>query len=227
LQVDLGATYSISQVVLSWEAAYAKAYQIQVSNDSNNWTAIYNTTNGAGGIETLNVNGSGRYVRIYGTARATAYGYSLWEFAVYGSGVTPPPPIQWSSIKAMANGNFVSADNAGASPLIANRTTAQGWEKFQIVNNGDGTISFLSMANGKYVSADISTTGGNKLIAQATTIQQWEKFKQVDLGNGTVAFQALANNQFVSCDLNTGAPTLIADRAAVGGAWEAFVVSPA
>jgi chitinase len=83
------------------------------------------------------------------------------------------------------------------------------------------------MANGKYVTADISTTGGNKLIAQATTIQQWEKFKQVDLGNGTVAFQAMANNQFVTCDLSTGSPVLYATRAAVGGAWEAFVISPA
>ena len=28
------------------------------------------------------VTGTGRYVRMYGTARATAYGYSLWEFIV-------------------------------------------------------------------------------------------------------------------------------------------------
>ncbi|MEC0128895.1 hypothetical protein [Paenibacillus pabuli] len=25
-----------------------------------------------------------RYVRMYGTVRATIYGYSLWEFEVYG-----------------------------------------------------------------------------------------------------------------------------------------------
>ncbi|WP_251037443.1 discoidin domain-containing protein [Paenibacillus albidus] len=25
-----------------------------------------------------------RYVRMYGTERATQYGYSLWEFEVYG-----------------------------------------------------------------------------------------------------------------------------------------------
>jgi beta-glucosidase len=31
------------------------------------------------------VSGSGRYVRMYGTARATGYGYSIWEFQVYGS----------------------------------------------------------------------------------------------------------------------------------------------
>nr|WP_052568762.1 discoidin domain-containing protein [Ktedonobacter racemifer] len=85
LQVDLGATASISQVVLNWESAYARAYQIQVSSDGTNWSSIYSTTTGAGGTETLNISGTGRYVRMYGTQRATGYGYSLWEFQVYGT----------------------------------------------------------------------------------------------------------------------------------------------
>ena len=84
LQVDLGATASITQVVLQWEAAYATAFQIQTSSDGTNWTTIYSTTTGTGGTQTLNVTGTGRYVRMYGTARATQYGYSLWEFQVYG-----------------------------------------------------------------------------------------------------------------------------------------------
>ena len=33
----------------------------------------------------LPVSGSGRYVRMYGTARGTPYGYSLWELQVYGN----------------------------------------------------------------------------------------------------------------------------------------------
>ena len=85
LQVDLGATHTITQVVLNWEAAYAKAFQIQTSNDGTTWTTIYTTTTGTGGVQTIPVSGSGRYVRMYGTQRATGYGYSLWEFQVYGS----------------------------------------------------------------------------------------------------------------------------------------------
>ena len=85
LQVDLGATHTISQVVLNWENAYAKAFQIQTSNDGTTWTTIYSTTTGTGGVQTIPVSGSGRYVRMYGTQRATGYGYSLWEFQVYGS----------------------------------------------------------------------------------------------------------------------------------------------
>ncbi len=85
ITVDLGATHSISKVVLNWEPAYAKSFQIQTSTDNTNWTSIYSTTTGAGGTQTLDITGSGRYVRMYGTARATVYGYSLWEFQVYGT----------------------------------------------------------------------------------------------------------------------------------------------
>jgi len=94
VEVDLGGTATLNQVVLNWEAAYGKAFQIQVSADNSTWTTLYSTTTGAGGVQTLTVTGSGRYVRMYGTQRGTAYGYSLWEFQVYGtiSGGTTPPP---------------------------------------------------------------------------------------------------------------------------------------
>jgi hypothetical protein len=85
LTVDLGATHTISQVALYWESAYAKAFQIQTSNDGTTWTTIYSTTTGTGGTQTLAVSGTGRYIRMYGTVRATGYGYSLWEFQVFGS----------------------------------------------------------------------------------------------------------------------------------------------
>src|SRR5436305_1940780 len=92
IQVDLGATATVSQVVLQWEAAYASAFQIQVSTDAATWTTVYSTTTGTGGTQTLDVAGSGRYLRVSGTARATPYGYSLWELAVRttGGGTTLP-----------------------------------------------------------------------------------------------------------------------------------------
>ena len=85
LQVDLGSVQSFNRVLLGWEAAYAKAYTVQVSNDGSNWSTIYTTTAGNGGFDDLQINGTGRYVRVNGTGRATAYGYSLWEFGVYRS----------------------------------------------------------------------------------------------------------------------------------------------
>ena len=79
-----GATYSTNRVVLSWETAYGSAYQIQVSTDGSTWTTIYSTSSGNGGTDDLSVSGSGRYVRMYGTTRGTQWGYSLFEFEVYG-----------------------------------------------------------------------------------------------------------------------------------------------
>ncbi|GAB2612161.1 hypothetical protein Aab01nite_67770 [Paractinoplanes abujensis] len=91
LQVDLGSSQAISRVELNWETAAAKAFQIQVSDNASSWTSIYSTTTSTGGNQNLTVNGTGRYVRMYGTQRTTGYGYSLWEFKVYGGGGTTPP----------------------------------------------------------------------------------------------------------------------------------------
>ncbi|MBB5868179.1 hypothetical protein F4553_001558 [Allocatelliglobosispora scoriae] len=92
LQVDLGASATVNQFVLQWEAAYAKSFQLQVSTDATNWTTIYTTTTGPGGNQTVNATGTGRYVRLYGTQRANGYGYSLFEFKVYGTPTTTGGP---------------------------------------------------------------------------------------------------------------------------------------
>jgi len=86
LYVDLGSVYTIKQVVLRWEAAYGRGYKLQVSHDASSWSDVYSTTAGAGGVDdiTLSSPASGRYVRLLGTQRATTFGYSLWEFEVYG-----------------------------------------------------------------------------------------------------------------------------------------------
>ncbi|MYV57040.1 hemagglutinin protein [Streptomyces sp. SID3212] len=86
ISVDLGGTYTISQVKLNWEAAYATSYRIQTSANGSSWTDVHTTTTGDGATDDLTVNGTGRYVRVYGTARGTAFGYSLLEFEVYGTG---------------------------------------------------------------------------------------------------------------------------------------------
>ncbi|WP_406064830.1 glycosyl hydrolase family 8 [Streptomyces sp. NBC_01077] len=85
IRIDLGADHTISRVKLNWEDAYGKTYRIQTSADGSTWSDVYSTTAGDGATDDLTVSGSGRYVRMYGTGRGTAYGYSLWEFEVYGA----------------------------------------------------------------------------------------------------------------------------------------------
>ncbi|KUL59968.1 hypothetical protein ADL28_17070 [Streptomyces violaceusniger] len=83
LQVDLGTSTPLTHVQLVWEAAYAKAYTLQTSDDGQSWRTIREVTDGNGGVDDFDVSGTGRYVRVHGTARGTGYGYSLYEFGVY------------------------------------------------------------------------------------------------------------------------------------------------
>ncbi|MEU6036817.1 discoidin domain-containing protein [Actinomadura sp. NPDC047616] len=92
VQVDLGSARNICRVDLSWEAAYGRDFRIQASRDGTSWTDLATVTGGTGGTAAYNVTGSGRYVRMYGTARGTGYGYSLWEFAVHVEDGDEPPP---------------------------------------------------------------------------------------------------------------------------------------
>ncbi|MFF7969822.1 discoidin domain-containing protein [Streptomyces sp. NPDC007905] len=84
IQVDLGTRTTFRHVQLLWEASYAKSYTVQTSDDGRTWQAVRTVTDGNGGVDDFDVTGTGRYVRINGTARGTGWGYSLYEFGVYG-----------------------------------------------------------------------------------------------------------------------------------------------
>ena len=91
IYVDLEADYDISKIVLNWEGNGAKEYKVQISNDGQNWTDISHITDGKGGIDELTYkNTTGRYVRMLGIEPGGIYGYSLWEFEVYGEAVLEP-----------------------------------------------------------------------------------------------------------------------------------------
>ncbi|WP_026508795.1 discoidin domain-containing protein [Butyrivibrio sp. MC2013] len=86
IYIDLGSKKYINKVILDWEAAYASAYEIQVSDDAYNWQKVYETNDGKGGSEEISFNSVNcRYVKMQGIRRATGYGYSLWELEVYAN----------------------------------------------------------------------------------------------------------------------------------------------
>jgi len=144
LQVDLGSTATISQVVLQWETAYGKAFQIQVSNDASTWTSIYSTTTGTGGTQTLNVTGTGRYVRMYGTARGTQYGYSLWEFQVYGTTGT--------------GGSCSTTDSALNAPATASSLENATFTAAAAVDGNTGTRWSSAFSDPQWLQVDLGST---------------------------------------------------------------------
>ncbi|MEU1707608.1 family 20 glycosylhydrolase [Streptomyces sp. NPDC005706] len=100
LQVDLGASQSIGRVKLAWEAAYGKAYQVQMSQDGTTWTTIYSTSTGNGDTDDLTgLSGQGRYLRLTLTQRGTTYGYSLYGVEVYSPDLAQARPTTASSVE--------------------------------------------------------------------------------------------------------------------------------
>jgi hypothetical protein len=181
LQVDLGTTATIGSVTLQWETAYAKAFEIQVSSDGANWTDVYSTTTGTGGDQTVSVNGSGRYVRMYGTQRATQYGYSLWEFQVYGTAGGTAPPAQATLISQGRPATASSTENAGTPAADAvDGNTATRWSSaasdpqwLQVDLGATSTISQVVLnwetAYGKAFTIQTSDDGSSWTAIYSTT----------------------------------------------------------
>ena len=84
IYVDLGAIYNLCRVTLFWENALGSDFTIDVSNDATTWIPLATITGNSSLKDTISVAGSGRYVRMNGSARGTAFGYSLYEFSVFG-----------------------------------------------------------------------------------------------------------------------------------------------
>ena len=122
------------------------------------------------------------------------------------------------SLRAHANGRYVTAEHAGSLPLIANRTAIGVWEQFDQIDLGGGYIALRAHANGRYVTAE--SAGSKPLIANRTAIGAWEKFKLVINSDGSLSLLASANGRYVTAE-SAGSKPLIANRTAVG-VWEKF-----
>lgn len=83
IYVDLGEKSYVSYVTFVWEPAYASLYEVQISDNGELWTTV-KRVNGRGGMENIDLNCETRYVRMNGLERATDYGFSIYEFEVYG-----------------------------------------------------------------------------------------------------------------------------------------------
>ncbi|MFD0581014.1 DUF1996 domain-containing protein [Dactylosporangium darangshiense] len=192
LQVDLGAPASLDRVVLNWERAYATAFQIQTSLDGADWATVYSTTTGTGGRQTLTVSGLARYVRMYGTARSSGYGYSLWEFQVFAKSSAPAtatvaPPSSGTASPAPSSAGPVPTGAAGyimaPNPVTNVKPSHEvppnkgGFHEFQAncsvsrTNLGDDPIVFPNLPGASH----LHTFMGNTTTNAASTVESLSK----------------------------------------------------
>ena len=91
--VDLGQVYNVERIVLTWGMnAYGRVYDIDVSDNGQEWTTVLSVTDGDGLTDDLRLSASGRYIRMFGYERDTRWGYSFIEFEVYGNNHSEPLP---------------------------------------------------------------------------------------------------------------------------------------
>ena len=227
IYVDLQGTYNITEVELNWEAAYATSYQIQVSSDATNWTTIYSTNSGAGGIEDLTgLSGTGRYVMMYGTARGTVYGYSLWEFEVFGTVPTPTDltataantqvALSWNASPGATSYNVKSAAVSGGTyTTVANVTTTSytntslfnGTTYYYVVS---ALNTFSESANSTEVSATptnhppVLAAISNQTILAGRTLLVTNSASDADSPPQTLAFSLLIAPTNAAINSNSG-----------------------
>jgi beta-glucanase (GH16 family) len=152
LYVDLGASYAVNRVKITWEAAYGKDYQVQVSSNASSWTTIKTITNNTTLVnDHTGLSGTGRYIRIYGTARGTAYGYSIFELEVYGT----PGTTSTVCTGTAANGDY--------SYEVSTTGGTVNWKFIPLAPIQGSTLAILyvKVGNGGYAGYPMTASGSN------------------------------------------------------------------
>lgn len=160
ITVDLGEVKNITDVILKWETASAKNYTIDYSSDNINWQTAVNQTNMSAVANRVDrmydVNISARYVRMLGSSRTTSYGYSIYEFQLYGTAQTGNVPNLSFAIQ-----NSVTK-NAGESAFtnLASSTNSSGNITYSSSNTSVATVNAAT--------GEVTLTGAGVATISAT-----------------------------------------------------------
>ncbi|MDD5310935.1 MAG: discoidin domain-containing protein [Candidatus Omnitrophica bacterium] len=96
LQIDLGRTEDLVGLIINWEAAYARSYDVLISEDGKNWENAYSTSEGEGVVDDVYFGRKkARFIKLDFKERGTAWGYSIWEIRI--KGLDDEIPIKTSS----------------------------------------------------------------------------------------------------------------------------------
>lgn len=136
-----------------------------------------------------------------------------------GGGTTTPAPNSMKiGIRSLANGKYVTAEQAGTQSLIANRDSVGLWETFTITTTSGDQRTLKAAVDNEFVCAEAA--GTRPLIANRGSAGVWETYALVTNPDGSFSFRAFANNKFVTAEAG-GSQPLIANRDSVGQ-WEKF-----
>lgn len=136
--------------------------------------------------------------------------------------LTAPTSNEVVTLFSSANNKYVSAEDAGASPLTSTRTAADGWEKFLVVDLGGNVVAFQSQANGKFVT--VSSGATPSLVANGAKVSKAAKFTWTANADGTSYLKSSANGRYLTVD-TTKNPAVVVASAKTAGTAQAFGVT--
>ncbi|MBS2551884.1 family 20 glycosylhydrolase [Catenulispora sp. NL8] len=225
LQVDLGSVQTVNRVVLAWETAYGKDYQIQLSNDGTNWTTVYTRANGTGGTETLTFpNATGRYLRMYGTARGTQYGYSLWEFEAFNdanSGVRGTHTVTTGS-QALDD---PASSTATGTQLITWGLQGGKNQQWTFTEQADGSYQLTNGVSGLCVDVTGSSSAAGAAVIQWTCTGNANQHWNVTALAGGGYTIASANSGLLLTTASTANNALVTQENNSGSALQHWSIS--
>ena len=170
LQVDLGSSHSVCSVTLNW-ASYASAFSIQTSDDGTSWSTLASSGASKNGDQTLSVAGSGRYIRMYGTARGdSSTGYSVREFEVYGLADARSPvftsPASTSFTQGVRDKFTVTTVGVPAVSHLTESGILPAGLRF--TDAGDGTAAIAGTPTGAVGDYPVTLTASNGVPPDAS-----------------------------------------------------------
>ncbi|MGW0883591.1 discoidin domain-containing protein [Streptomyces sp. NPDC002671] len=235
VSVDLGTQSTIDSMDLYWEAAYAVDYQLQVSDDNRTWRTVYepspaeiaarradvtSPSDAAGLHDTVKLPSpvTGRYVRMLGKERRSFYnpapataqfGYSLYEFQVWGTGGSDL--AAYPALPADQSGTYRTTffdDFTGA---------ALDRSKWRVVRTGTELGSVNGESQAYTDSTDTVRTQGGSLILKANYCKGCTR-----AGGGTYDFTSGRIDTHTHLDFTYGRVSARMKLPVGDGFWPAF-----
>ena len=189
LQVDLGSSQSVSNVVVKWNSYYAIDYRVQTSTDGSSWTTVASISSSKGGIQTHTFSSrNARYVRIECTKASSSNGYAINELEVYSqSPPTTTPSEPTITNLALNRPATATRQESGyeASKAVDGNTSSRWWAKststhrLQVDLGTSRSISKVVVNWNSYYAVDYR-------VQTSTDGSNWTSVASISSSNGGV-----------------------------------------
>ncbi len=239
IQVDLGTDINVSSTAIDWEAANPANYTVLGSLDGTSWSTLATRTGGTFGNRTDTITLSGRYhyLRINATQRSAGnnWGYSIWEWKVFGSVIASSATSNTSSSKSssvLSSSSKSSSTQSTSSSSVKSSSSSSSAIATSVLVQAEDFTNYLDLTTGntggayrpnENVDIEATTDSGNGFNVGWIQQSEWLEYK-VTLAAGTYNI-----NTRVASSATTGKYSLLIDGNLIGsatvgntGGWQAW-----